>query len=92
MFPTGPALGQDQQPSADSDFTNDFDDEVTSLAAGSGFVIPAIIDVDTKNNVTVLVPDSKTGEAKVFWDNKRKHAHKLKKSPNVKVREWLHKE
>ncbi|KAK6218864.1 hypothetical protein QIS74_06073 [Colletotrichum tabaci] len=83
MFPTGPALGQDQ-PSADSDFTNDFDDEVTSLAAGSGFVIPAIIDVDTKNNVTVLVPDSKTGEAKVFWDNKRKHAHKLKTRPNVK--------
>ncbi|TQN65084.1 hypothetical protein CSHISOI_10342 [Colletotrichum shisoi] len=91
MFPTGPAPGEDQ-PSTDSDFTNDFDDEVTSLAAGSGFVIPAIIDVDTKNNVKVLVPDPKTGEATIIWDNKRKHAHKLRASPNVKVREWLHKE
>ncbi|KZL77375.1 hypothetical protein CT0861_03081 [Colletotrichum tofieldiae] len=91
IFPTNPAVKEDQAGS-DSEFTHDFDDEVTSRAAGSSFVIPAIIDVDTKNNVKVLVPDPKTGEATTIWDNRHKHSHKSKISPDVKVRDWLYRE
>lgn len=54
-------------------------------------MIPAIIDVDTKNNIKVMVPNPKTGEATLIWDNKHKHSHKSKMSPNIKVRDWLHK-
>ncbi|KAK1572718.1 uncharacterized protein LY79DRAFT_569829 [Colletotrichum navitas] len=89
IFPTDPAPREDKD-SCDSDFSQDFDDEVTSRAPGSSFVIPAIIDVDTKNNVKVLVPDPKTGEATKIWDNKHKHSRKSKISPDVKVREWLY--
>ncbi|KAK1983988.1 hypothetical protein LZ30DRAFT_712813 [Colletotrichum cereale] len=90
IFPTDPAPREDEA-NYDSDFSHDFDDEVTSRAPGSSFIIPAIIDVDTKNNVKVLVPDPKTGETTKIWDNKHKHSRKAKISPDVKVREWLYK-
>ncbi|KAK2029150.1 hypothetical protein LX32DRAFT_589262 [Colletotrichum zoysiae] len=89
VFPTDPAPREDED-SCDPDFSQDFDDEVTSRAPGSSFIIPAIIDVDTKNNVKVLVPDPKTGEVTKIWDNRHKHSRKLKTSPDVKVREWLY--
>ncbi|KAK2051548.1 hypothetical protein LY76DRAFT_528360 [Colletotrichum caudatum] len=89
VFPTDPAPGDDGA-SCEPHFSQDFDDEVTSRAPGSSFIIPAIIDVDTKNNVKVLVPDPKTGEVTKIWDNKHKHSRKLKASPDFKVREWLY--
>ncbi|KZL87495.1 hypothetical protein CI238_01409 [Colletotrichum incanum] len=91
MFPTNPVVTEDKS-SSDSEFTYDFDDDVTSRAAGSSFVIPAIIDVDTKNNVKVLVPDPKTGEATIIWNNRHNHSPKSKISADVKVRDWLYKE
>ncbi|KAK1948868.1 hypothetical protein LY78DRAFT_664674 [Colletotrichum sublineola] len=87
IFPTEPTLSEDESRN-EVDFSHDFDDEVTSRASGSSFIIPAIIDVDTKNNVKVLVPDPKTGKATKIWDNKHKHTHKSNISPEVKVREW----
>ncbi|KAK1704747.1 hypothetical protein BDP67DRAFT_532808 [Colletotrichum lupini] len=88
-YPSNSAPREDR-PTAGSDFSHDASDEESFPAASSSVLIPAIIDVDTKNNVKVMVPDPRTGEAKTIYDNRHKHSHKKKMSPQHKVENWLH--
>ncbi|TEA18210.1 hypothetical protein C8034_v011483 [Colletotrichum sidae] len=81
--------GPSQDKHSVSDSASDSEEQESSTAESSSWSIPAIIDVDSKNNIQVRVPDPKTGAPKLIWDNKNKHSRQAKMSPGVRVREWL---
>ncbi|OHF01809.1 hypothetical protein CORC01_03000 [Colletotrichum orchidophilum] len=86
---TSNPVPREDQPNSGSDYSHDASDEETFPTASSSVLIPAIIDVDTKNNIKVMVPDPKTGEATTIYDNRHKHSNKKKMTPEFKVRDWL---